>query len=117
MPSCRTNLTLWLLAFVPSVAMAHGEEVLLFPIGTLLAVAAILLTAFMQAVRWHVRVAACILAFAASIPFWLIPSDYIPEDMQHTGWGNFIMGFLPSLAVGWLVIWLFRGTSTGRSGA
>jgi hypothetical protein len=117
MPNNRANVQLAFLAFVPNLAFAHGEDVLLFPLGTLVAVAAILLASFARRAQLGVRVFAGAVAIAASIPFWFVPSNVIPPALRYTGWGNFVVGFLPSLAVGCLVLWLFRRRRAVHNGA
>jgi len=117
MPNRRATLPLALLAIVPRLAFAHGEEVLLFPIGTLVAVAAILLVSFARSACWRVRALAGVAAIAASLPFWFVPGNYFPSAMQHTGWGYFVVGLLPSLVAGGLVLWLFRRRRPVHNGA
>lgn len=108
MPRNCANWSLALLALVPELALAHGEEVLLFPVGTLASVATIVLIAFACRIRWQVRILAGIMAIAASIPFWLAPGSFYPSIFRHTGWGNFVIGYLPPLIVGSFVLWLLR---------
>jgi len=117
MSSNRANVQLALLAFVPNLALAHGENVLLFPVGTLAAVAAILLASFARRARWTVRVFAGAMAFAASIPLWFVPSNFFPSALRYTGWGNFVVGFLPSLIIGGLALWLLRRRGPVHNGA
>ena len=106
-----------LLAFVPSYAFAHGEQVLLFPLGTLVAIITILLIASLRSVRWPIRIGAILLAFSVSIPFWFIPGNLFPAGIQYSGWGHFIVGFLPSFAFGTLALFFLLKRGSSRNGA
>ena len=103
MPRKPARWSLATLAFVPGVALAHGEGVLLFPLGTLAALAAILLLAFWRSSRPFVAMAAVLAGLAVSIPFWFVPGTFFPAALRYTGWGYFLVGFLPSFATGALV--------------
>jgi len=81
-------------------ALAHGEQVILFPVGTVLAVAVLLLLARVWASKWPARLAACTFALAAAIPPWVMPGDELPAQIQRTGWGYFLLGFAPSMLIG-----------------
>ena len=94
------------LALIPGHAFAHGQEMLLFPIGTLIAVAAVFALAASSKARWPVKLCAVLLALAATLPFWFLSQEDLPAVMAYTGWGNFVFGFVPSIAVGGLVVWL-----------
>ncbi|MBD9470892.1 hypothetical protein [Pseudoxanthomonas sp. PXM01] len=96
------------LAVIPDAALAHGEEVLLFPFGTLVAVAVIAMVAFALRIHWHVRVLAWLAAVAASFPLWFVPGRLLPAPLRSTDAGIFATGFLPSLIVAAVVVWLFR---------
>ena len=113
----RARFWLTLLAFMPSCAFAHGEEVFLFPVGTLVAVVMVLLIASLRAVRWPIRIGVALLAFGASIPFWFLPGNLFPAALRHTGWGNFIIGFLPSFTAGCLAFYLSLRRGSARSEA
>jgi hypothetical protein len=113
----RARFWITLLAFIPSYAFAHGENVFLFPIGTLVAIVIVLLIASLRAVRWPIRVVVTLFAFAASIPFWFIPGNLFPAALSHTGWGYFIVGFLPSFTAGSLAFFLFHQRGSARSEA
>jgi hypothetical protein len=113
----RASIWLTLLAIMPSCAFAHGEEVLLFPIGTLVAVVTLLLIASLRAARWHIRIVATLFAFVASIPFWFVPGNLFPAALRYTGWGDFIVGFLPSFTTGGLALLFFVRSGSARSEA
>ena len=113
----RARFWLTLLAIMPSYAFAHGEEVFLFPIGTLVAVVTLLLIASLRAARWPIRIGVTLFAFAASIPFWFVPGNLFPAALRYTGWGNFIVGFLPSFTAGGLAFVCFVRRGSARSEA
>ncbi|MBK7210492.1 MAG: hypothetical protein IPH99_09050 [Xanthomonadales bacterium] len=81
----RARVWLTLLAIVPSYAFAHGEEAILFPIGTLAQVVTLLLIASLRAARWPTRIGVTLFAFAASMPFWFLPGNLLPAALRHTG--------------------------------
>lgn len=113
----RTRFSLVLLAFVPGYAFAHGEQVLLFPLGTLVAVVGILVISSLRTVRWSVRIVASLFTLATSIPFWLVPGNHFPAALRYTGWGNFIVGFLPSFILGTFALLLLLRRDSARSRA
>jgi len=113
----RARVWLTLLAIVPSYAFAHGEEAILFPIGTLASVVTLLLIASLRAARWPTRIGVTLFAFAASMPFWFLPGNLLPAALRHTGWGNFIVGFLPSFMAGSLAFYLFLRRGSARNEA
>lgn len=98
-------LTTALLAFVPTLASAHGEGVLLFPRGTACAVTAILLLAIALKLGRGKQALIVVAAIAASLPFWFVPADAYPVAMRHSDWTYFVTGLVPSLAAGALVGW------------
>lgn len=106
----RARIRLWSigLAAIPDVALAHGEEVLLFPLGTLVAIAVIAVVALALRIHWHVRVLAGLAAVAASFPLWFVPGRLLPAPLRYTDAGIFATGFLPSLIVAAVVVWLLR---------
>ncbi len=103
----RANPSLWLfvLILVPGPALAHGEYVLLFPIGTLVASAAVALAACMAGLGPWLILSGALLAVATSIPLWVVP-DPLPEPLKYTGTGHFLFGFVPSAASGAAFVWL-----------
>ncbi|KGQ19255.1 hypothetical protein LF41_2901 [Lysobacter dokdonensis DS-58] len=100
-----------ILAFVPGVAFAHGEDVLLYPAGTSLSLIAVLTLGIVCRIRGLGVMCSLAVAFAASLPPWFLPYDAIPAVMRNTGWGYFLIGFAPSVVAGGLVVFLFRRTS------
>lgn len=86
----------------------HGEGVLLFPFGTLIALIAVIALSLRCKIRWFAALCAAALALAASLPFWFIPGNYFPAVMHHADWGYFVTGFVPSIAAGGVAVWLFR---------
>lgn len=106
MPISRSQRVLLLLALIPGVALAHGEEVLWWPFGTLIAVAAVIVLGVLCKIRWPAVVCAVAFSIAASLPFWSMPSSSFPSAMQHTGWGYFVFGFGSSIVVGVLAVGL-----------
>lgn len=116
MRSKSSRLVLSLLVCYPVLALAHGEEVLLFPVGTLLALVVLFVICHLLSSRWPVRLLTISLAFVVSLPFWYLPGDALPNVARYSGWGNFAVGFVPSLLVGALVIWLFHRLLRTRDG-
>jgi hypothetical protein len=115
MPTTRSLLILLLLALIPGTALAHGEEVLLFPFGTLIAVVAVIVLGVLCKIRWPAVVCAALFSLAASLPFWTIPSSSFPSSIQHTGWGHFVVGFGPSIVAGVLAVWLAAAGKRAKS--
>ena len=108
MPRPFQNLALAFIALAPGSAFAHGEGVLLFPFGSLAAAIVVLICTSIWSYPWLIRFVACGAASAASIPFLFAPGDIWPASIQYEDWLYFLVGFLPSLAVGLLSGWLLR---------
>ncbi len=115
------QLTFMLLVF-SAPAYAHGEEVLLFPIGQIVGLVIILLLTKNQlrsisgAVRW----AGWLVALVSCIPLWFVPGNFMPDLLRHTGWGNFISGLFPPLFIGGVVcyvVWRMKSTTSASNTA
>lgn len=100
-------LALMLLAMA-TPAYAHSEEILLFPVGQVaaLAVTIVATTTLLRSIPGFVRWSGFLVALATCIPFWFIPGSYFPEYLRHTAWGNFISGLVPPLVIGGVVSYI-----------
>jgi hypothetical protein len=105
-----------LIAIFPSVAVAHGEEAILFPVGTIIALLALAGLASLFIYSRPVAIAAYFVAIAVSIPFWIIPGDFLPISIRYSGLGNFCIGFIPSFIFGSIVLYIFRRKDRTRHG-
>ena len=107
-PRNRLNLGPLLLLLLPGPALAHGSlAVLLFPVGIVTAIAAILLLGARRTARPLSRVAGVIVAIAAP----LLVDDVLMNHVPLTALWCFAGGFLPGFALGLPVLWLFRKKS------
>ncbi len=98
----RIQICLWLIFLASAApAYAHGEDVLLLPIGEMFALIVLVLfsllalSAYSALFRWlNVFV-----AIVVSVPVCFVPGNYLPGGY----WGNFLTGLLPPLLAGGLV--------------
>jgi hypothetical protein len=97
------EVTLIALLLAPSMAHAHGEAALYFPIGHLVALAALLICAKRLRLGLKVKLAAVGISLATAYPFWVLPLNFLPPFMNHSAWSNFILGVLVFLPPGLLV--------------
>jgi hypothetical protein len=102
----RSPLALARLAPVPGQAFAQGEEALLVPVGTLAAVATdVLFVCLFKLIGWTPVVASVLAASAA--PLGLVPAHCcFPSTLTPPSSGSFVVGGVPSLLAGGLIVWL-----------
>jgi hypothetical protein len=83
----------------PLTAQAHGEEVLLFPLGQLAALVVTSIVAWRASSSWLWR--SLIFASSASLAFalWFVPGDVFPSALGASGIGNFMLGLVPPVLV------------------
>ena len=104
----NVNRAAILLVLIPTTAIAHGEEVLLFPLGTIAALLAVCLTPFPRGATRMGRAVGFLGAIVASIPFWGMT---LPEALRNTDTGIFLVGFVPSILIGFALVWVARRRS------
>jgi hypothetical protein len=90
---------------VPALAYAHGQEVLLFPLGTLFSVAFSQLVVRYFSIKAGPRFLGIALAVGSVLPLWFLPGSSFPEFLRYSDWGNFLMGAAPPLVVAGLFYW------------
>jgi len=100
-------------ALLPSVAHAHGEQILLLPLGQLITLVAV----GYIAIRKIVGGAAALLTFSAAllvaVATWALPGS----SLALTDTEIFLLGLLPPMAAAILVAVAFRrfGRKVGRA--
>jgi hypothetical protein len=99
----------------PAAAHAHGEEALFFPVGHLVALIAVIAIGRRLRLAFAPILLALLAAAAATYPFWVIPSTFMPDALKHTASGNFLVGLLVYLAPGCLALYLWRGYHARRA--
>lgn len=92
----------------PSLAYAHGEQVILFPIGQGFAIWFIFFLAGKIIIEDKRRKIIKIITIAIAASIWIIPGIYVPGSLKYSGWGNFISGFIPPLVVGVASVFLMK---------
>ncbi len=95
-----------LMAFMPSIALAHGGEVMLLPLGQILAVFVATILLWPLNKRSFLISISCTVGVALSL--WFILIFWLPESFRDPV-GLFLVGFFPPLAVVGLIIFVFRG--------
>jgi hypothetical protein len=93
-----------LVAFVPSIALAHGQEVVFMPIGQLFAVVV------------AIRVFSVMCAVGVTLPFWFSSVSWFPGFLWSAT-GFFLIGFVPSVVVVLAIFLLQRGLIQRRKDA
>ena len=90
------------LMIIATPVYAHGEEVLILPVGQI--VGLLLMFSF---TKWFVastlRIARWVsLAFTAVLCSTLlfVPTSYFPDDIRYSLWGNYLLGVVPPLMFG-----------------
>ncbi len=104
------TLLVALLALVCWTAFSHGEDVHLFLLGVALADLAVVKFASINKIRRPQWAVSGLLALVATTAFWLALSQYFPAKAESSRLGPFLEGLVPSLALGGLLVWVFRGT-------
>ena len=88
-----------LLAALPTIAHAHGEQVLLVPFGQLVALVPA------AAIAWHLtsssmaRTVVLVSAPLVPVVLWFLPNHYFPWWSLATDIGSFLTGFIASTVV------------------
>jgi hypothetical protein len=98
----RTQICLCLIFLASAApAYAHGEDVLLLPIGEIFALTVLALFSFrtLSALSALSRWLIVFVAILVCVPAWLVPGSHLPAG----NWGNFLGGLLPPLLAGGLV--------------
>jgi hypothetical protein len=101
---------------LPSVAHAHGEQILLVPAGQLISLVAVCVFAARKISGNRVAFLAVIAAALASVGFWLIPHPALLW-LSYSDTGIFLVGLLPPLlaASGVVVFSRWLGRNRGRA--
>lgn len=84
----------------PSLAQAHGEEVIMAPVGQGIALWLIFLFAKKIKIEGIRKIILLIISIGVAAAIWVVPGNYFPVSLRYTGWGNFICGFAPPFVVG-----------------
>lgn len=99
---------------VPGVALAHGQEVLLLPLGNFVGLVAVAATALILRVRLREAAKGMAGGLLACVPPWLVSNDLVPQWVQGSGTAWLLVGALPPAAVGVAVLtasmWMARRT-------
>lgn len=102
------TLLMALLALVCWTVFAHGEDVHLFLLGVALADVAVVKFASIDKARRQTWMVSGLLAVFVSAACWLVLAQYFPAKAEGSRLGPFLEGLVPSLALGGLLVWLFR---------
>ena len=102
---------------LPTVAFAHGQEVLGLPIGQIVSLTAVLAAAFL--IRLRPRRKAVLFFPALGVPFltWVVPNfgDFILHLFGDRGTAYFMLGVIPPLFVAAFAYFAFcRPTSHSK---
>jgi len=102
------TLLMALLVLLAGTLFAHGDDLYLFLFGIAVADLAVLRLASMRKDRRRSRARSGLLALAAAVAFWFVLAKYYPAKAAASGLGPFLEGLVPSLALGFALIWLYR---------
>ena len=101
--SFRHLSTAVLLAAMPTMAHAHGEQVLLVPFGQLVALVPAAVIAWRLTSSSIARTVVLVSAPLVPIILWFLPNYYFPWWMLATDIGSFLTGFIASTVVALVV--------------
>ena len=89
------HVPFWLM-LTPSVCLAHGEQVLLLPVGQIGALIAVVVLAFLLKMTVAWRVAFVAAALGIGVSSWFIPNLYFVflDWFGTSGWPWFMFGLL-----------------------
>lgn len=102
------TLLIALLVLVCWTVFTHGEEVHLFLLGIALADIAVVKFASLDKARRQLWARSGLLALVVAAVFWLALSQWFPADTKGSRLGPFLEGLVPSLALGGLLVWVYR---------
>ena len=102
-----------------SPALAHGEEILLVPIGQLVSLVALTVVVFVvRSISLPRRILGLILALVVCISVWCGLGDFFfPPVFGSSTWGLFLSGLLPPLAAWALIVGITSFKPARRSDA
>jgi hypothetical protein len=96
-------------------AQAHGEEVVFFFGGQLLALVAVGVIAWRSSRGWVQRSAVVVIPVLLVLPLWFVPRSVFPEFFRFDVFGNLLMGLIPPIALAALTAFVFRALSRGAN--
>lgn len=93
---------------LPSVAFAHGQQVLGLPVGQMAAMLVVILVVLLLRIAWSQRAVAVLSALGSAIVTWFIPTwDFMGMNFGYGMIPWFVLGIAPPLFVGTGVCILF----------
>ena len=108
------TLLVALLALVCWTVFAHGEDVHLFVLGIAVADIAVVKFASLDEVRRRQWALSGLLALVVATISWVTISQWFPANAEGSRLGPFLEGLVPSLALGGVLVWVFRSNRESR---
>jgi hypothetical protein len=105
----------WLLT-VPSLALAHGQQIVFVPIGQLIALVPVAFIAWRLTRGWFVRSAVIVCAVLVPTVILFMPIGYIPWWLVADEISSFLTGFLFSVLLACVLGGLYRAVVSGTHG-
>jgi len=116
MSHARTALPGLLLMLVPSLALAHGQQIVFVPIGQLIALVPVAFIAWRLTRGWFVRLAVISCALVVPTVILFLPIGYIPWWLVADEIRSFLTGFLFSVLIASALGVLYRAAVSARHG-
>lgn len=92
------------LACAPAAALAHGQQILLMPVGNPVALAAVVAMALGTKASWAARLTTVLLALAVAVPPYFSTNEHLPWWVTSSEVGCFLLGLIPPLVAAALVL-------------
>jgi hypothetical protein len=97
-----------LLALAPSVAFAHGQEVVFMPAGQFVALVVVGILLWRLPFRGvAIRVMAVLCVLGVTLPLWYVSVSWFPVFLRNAS-GFFLIGLVPSVVVALVIFFVQR---------
>jgi hypothetical protein len=104
------------LVLIPSLALAHGQQIFFIPVGQLIALVPVAFIAWRLTRGWFVRIAVIACALLVPTIILFMPSGYIPWWLVADEIRSFLTGFVFSVLVACALGVLYRIVVPGKHG-
>jgi hypothetical protein len=104
------------LLLAPSLALAHGQQIVFVPIGQIAALVPVAFIAWRLTRGWFVRTAVIVCAVLVPTAILFMPIGYIPWWLVANETNSFLTGFLFSVLLACALSGLYRALTPSAHG-